>query len=311
MCRLTEEQIAFAKDVYSSGSTYYDTCRELEKKYGIVINPESLRYYITKKEKLKLTIKEKLDENGITKILYISDIHVPFNRDDIVDIVAKHKDEISMIVLGGDVVDCHCISSFGALDPMPLIDEMANTHNLLKKIQDITSGIKKYIILGNHEARFKKYLEKNTSELNNLHSSNIIEEIVKGFEKHDRLNGVIYKYEKLDYEVADNWFMKVNDTIICHPISFSRVAAKTAQMALDYFVERGEYEFSNILIAHTHKISSTLKYGKYAYEIGCLALPQSYAESGKLTYEKLQNGYFLGVYKDGKFDPNESRQYYL
>ena len=311
MCRLTEEQIAFAKDVYSSGSTYYDTCRELEKKYGIVINPESLRYYITKKEKPKLTIKEKLDENGITKILYISDIHVPFNRDDIVDIVAKHKDEISMIVLGGDVVDCHCISSFGALDPMPLIDEMANTHNLLKKIQDITSGIKKYIILGNHEARFKNYLEKNTSELNNLHSSNIIEEIVKGFEKHDRLNGVIYKYEKLDYEVADNWFMKVNDTIICHPISFSRVAAKTAQMALDYFVERGEYEFSNILIAHTHKISSTLKYGKYAYEIGCLALPQSYAESGKLTYEKLQNGYFLGVYKDGKFDPNESRQYYL
>ena len=311
MCRLTEEQISYAKGLYARGLTYYDTCRELESMYGVVINPESLRYYITKKEKPKIAFVDKLKDEGIEKVLYISDIHVPYNRDDIIDICAKHKDEISTLVIGGDLIDCYCISSFGSLDPMPLVDEMAKTHNLLKRIQDITPNVKRYMILGNHEERYKKYLEKNKSELNQLHSSNILKEIVCGFERHDRQSGTVVKYEKLDYHVEDSWFMKLNDTIICHPISFSRVGAKTAQMALDYFVERGQYDFSNILVAHTHKISSVVKYGKYAYEIGCLCLPQSYAESGKLTYEKLQNGYFLATYKNGIFDPNESRQYYL
>ena len=308
---LSDKQISEGKDLYKEGYNYYYISQYYFEKYGINIHPESVRYYITRKDRPKITIQEKLSNDGIEKVLVLSDLHIPYHRGDIVDIVKKHKDEISTLVIGGDLIDCYCISSFGSLDPMPLVDEMAKTHNLLKRIQDITPNVKRYMVLGNHEERYKKYLEKNKSELNKLHSSNILKEIVCGFEKHDRQNGTVVKYEKLDYHVEDSWFMKLNDTIICHPISFSRVGAKTAQMALDYFVERGQYDFSNILVAHTHKISSVVKYGKYAYEIGCLCLPQSYAESGKLTYEKLQNGYFLATYKNGIFDPNESRQYYL
>ena len=121
MCRLTEEQISYAKGLYARGLTYYDTCRELESMYGVVINPESLRYYITKKEKPKIAFVDKLKDEGIEKVLVLSDLHIPYHRDDIIDICAKHKDEISMIVFNGDILDCKPISKFVELGRGSLI----------------------------------------------------------------------------------------------------------------------------------------------------------------------------------------------
>ena len=201
MCKLTEEQIEFAKNMFNDGNnTYYDVCRELENKYDVVINPESLRYYITRKDKPKVTLKDRLAIDGISKMLVISDLHVPYHRDDILDIVKKHAEEIEVLVLGGDVIDCYSISSFKPLEPKPLITEMANCHRLLKDIQSIIPDVRKIIIKGNHEERWAKYMSNMSSEVNKLHSDNIMREIVKGFESHDRQAGTITTYEPLDYE---------------------------------------------------------------------------------------------------------------
>lgn len=310
MCKLTNEQIELAKDMFEDGVTYHEICRYIEDMDGTVINPESLRYYITRKDKPKLTMRDKLAEDGIEKVLVISDLHIPYHRPDLLDIVRKHKDEINVLVLGGDIVDCYSCSSYPTLEPISLVDEMAECHKILKQIQDIIPDVRKILIKGNHEERYKRHLINITSELNKLHSDNILKEIVKGFEHNDRVNGKVITYSKLDYEVVDNWWCMVNKTIICHPITFSRVAAKTAQMALDYFMERG-HDFDSVLIAHTHKIASAIKYGKYSYEIGCTCKTQEYSETGKLTYERIHNGYFVATYTNGKFNPNESRQYYL
>lgn len=311
MCKLTEEQIEFAKNMFNDGNnTYYDVCRELENKYDVVINPESLRYYITRKDKPKVTLKDRLAIDGISKMLVISDLHVPYHRDDILDIVKKHAEEIEVLVLGGDVIDCYSISSFKPLEPKPLITEMANCHRLLKDIQSIIPDVRKIIIKGNHEERWAKYMSNMSSEVNKLHSDNIMREIVKGFESHDRQAGTITTYEPLDYEIVDTWYCQVNDVIVCHPITFSRVAGKTSEMALNYFVEGG-FNFNVALVAHTHKASSCYKYGKYAAEIGCTCKPQEYANKGKLTYTQQINGYFLATFKDNKFDINHSRNYIL
>lgn len=308
--KLTDEQIKVGKALFEDGFTYYDISEYFKNTFGVSMHPESIRYWVTRKDKPKLTQVEKLEQDGVEKVLVLSDLHIPFNRDDILDIVEKHKDEITTLVLGGDIVDCYSCSSFPTLEPLPLVDEMAACHKILKQIQDLTHNVRRILIKGNHEERYKRHLIKATSELNKLHSDNILKEIVKGFEHNDRANGKVITYDKLDYEVVDNWWCMVNKTIIAHPLSFSRVAAKTGQMALDYFVERG-HDFDSVLIAHTHKIASVIKYGKYSYEIGCLCKTQEYSESGKLTYERLHNGYFLASYVDGHFDPNESRQIYL
>lgn len=308
--KVTEEMIEKGRQLLDMGYTYFDISVYFENVFNVHVNPESVRYYITRRDKPKLTERDKLADVGITKMLVLSDIHCPYQISNILEIVEKHKDEIDTLVLGGDIIDCYSISSFATLEPRPLVVEMASCHRLLKDIQDIIPNAKKIIIKGNHELRWEKYLSSMKSEVNKLHSDNIMQEIVKGFEYHDRHAGTVTKYEPLDYEVIDDWYCQVNDVIVCHPLTFSRVAGKTSEMALNYFVEHGE-NFNACLVAHTHKVSSCYKYGKYAAEIGCLCLPQEYANSGKLTYTQQINGYYLATFKDGKFDINESRNYVI
>jgi len=308
---LDKEMIHYAQELYEQGKTYVDIAYAINEKYGFLPHTDSIRYHVKRKQQSKMTKQERLKSDGITKTLVISDLHCPYHREDIVDIVEKHKNEIDTLIIGGDVIDCYAISSFKPLDPPPLISEMISCHQLLKQIQDLVPNAKRILIRGNHEARFEKYLANNKNELNKLHSFNILKEIVGGFEDNtDRQNGVVTSYKPLDYEVYDEWFYNDKGVITCHPTTFSRVAGKTCQMSLDYFVERG-FDFDAILVAHTHKIASCIKYGKYAYEIGALCLPQGYAETGKLTYERMHNGYFLCVFKNGKYEPNLSKQYYL
>lgn len=311
MCILTEEQISYAKGLYARGFTYYDTCRELENMYGIIINPESLRYYITRRDKPKITVKDKLKDEGIEKVLVLSDLHIPYHRDDIIDICAKHKDEISMIIFNGDTLDCKSISKYVELGRGSLIDEMAVCHGTLKEIDNLTPNVRKVMVIGNHEARLEKYMATNHNELNDLHSSNILREICDGFKKADHEKGTIVYYDSLlNYEVLDDWHFTYKGMLCCHPLSFSKVPAKTAYNAVEYFVRNG-FEFDTCLVAHTHHYGACMDLGKYTVETGCLCKPQPYSATGKLNYIPQDYGYHLAVFKDGKYDINESRQYIL
>ena len=305
-----KEIISFAQMLYNEGCSYQCIQDEIRREFDVSVSAESIRYHVKRKHLPKLTNLDKLSQDKIEKVLVMSDLHVPFNRDDVIDIVVKHKDEISTLILGGDIIDCHPISSFSPLDALPLVDEMIACHQLLKEIQDIIPNARKIVCFGNHEVRFKKYLANNTSELNNLHSDNILKEVCSGFDNYDRRRGVTEHYESLEYEVVDDWWVQYNDMIVCHPTTFSRVAGKTAQMALEYFVERG-VKFTACLVAHTHKIANCFKFDKISYEIGCICQPQGYASSGKLTYSQQQCGYHLAVFKEGVYDFNLSQQYYL
>ena len=133
--KITDEHIEFGKALLDNGATYYDISYELFNEFGLYIHPESVRYHLTRTEKPKLTTIETLASTGIEKVLVLSDLHVPFECNEVLETVEKHKDEISAIILGGDIVDCVAISSFDPLDALPLIDEMIAAHQLLKKIQ--------------------------------------------------------------------------------------------------------------------------------------------------------------------------------
>lgn len=306
----TQESISFAQAMLDEGKTYYEVSRELERTFGFVVNPETVRMKLVRSKKPKLTQVEKLRNEGITKTLVLSDLHCPYNVETILEIVAEHAKVIDTLIIGGDVIDCFAISSFHPLAPKPLLTEMAYCHQLLKDIENITPDVKKILIKGNHELRFEKYMATNDSELNDMHSSNILYEICRGFEYHDKQNGRVVSYEPLDYEVVDNWFVQHNDMIVCHPLSFSRVPAKVAYNAVEYFVRNG-MNFNACLVAHTHHYGACQNLGKTTVEIGCLCKPQDYAASGKLNYTPQDRGYHLAVFKDGEYCFNMSRQYLL
>lgn len=309
--KLTGEQIKVGKELFDSGLTYYEISDYFKNIYGISINPESIRYWVTRKDKPKLTKVEKLEQNGMEKVLVLSDLHCPYHREDILDIVERHKDEISMIIFNGDIVDCKPISKFVELGRGSLIDEMASTHELLKQIDDMTPTIKKVMTLGNHENRMGKYMASKANELNDLHTDNILREIVEGFKKVDHEKGQVTYYNPLsNYEVVDNWFYEYNGMICCHPLSFSKIPARTAYNAVEYFVRNG-FTFDVCLVAHTHHLGWCKNLGKFTVETGCLCKPMDYASTGKLTYVPQDCGYHLAVFKNGKYDVNESKQIIL
>lgn len=309
--KLTDEQIKVGKALFEDGFTYYDISEYFKNTFGVSMHPESIRYWVTRKDKPKLTKVEKLEHDGVEKILVLSDLHAPYHREDILDIVSKHRDEISMIIFNGDVIDCKPISKFIELGRGSLIDEMAATHELLKQIDDMTPDVRKVMTLGNHETRMSKYMASKTSELNDLHTDNILREIVEGFKKVDHEKGQVTYYSALpNYEVLDSWYYNYKGMICCHPISFSKIPARTAYNAVEYFVRNGA-EFDACLVAHTHHLGFCKNLGKYTVETGCLCKPMGYSTTGKLTYVPQDYGYHLAVFKDGKYDINESKQYIL
>ena len=308
---ITEEMVSKGKELLNTGYTYYDIAVFYDNVYGVRMNPESIRYYLTRKDKPKLTTKDKLDLEGIEKVLVLSDLHIPYHRDDVLSIVEKHKDEISMIVFNGDIIDCKPISKYVELGRGSLIDEMAKCHEVLKLIDDMTPNIKKVMTLGNHEVRMAKYMASRPSELNGLHTDNILKEIVDGFKKVNHEKGQVIYYAPLkNYDVLDTWYFVDKGCIYCHPISFSKIPARTAYNAVEYFVRNG-FSFDTCLVAHTHHYGACKNLGKYTIETGSLCQPQEYASSGKLSFVPQDSGYHLAVFKDGKYDVNLSRNYLL
>lgn len=308
---IKEEHIALMQQMYDCGKSYTEIALEIYARFGIPVHSDSVRYYVKRKKQKKLTKLEKLQKENIEKVLIISDLHIPFQRDDVIDIVRKYADEVSMIILNGDIQDCKAISSFVELGRGKLIDEMSFAHQMLKWIDVLTPDIPKIIVQGNHEVRMKKYLANNPNELNNLHTDNIMKEVIEGFKCVDHEKGLVTYYEPLkNYTALDNWYYEYKGMICCHPLSFSKIPARTAYNAVEYFVRNG-FNFDTCIVAHTHHYGSCMNLGKYTVETGCLCQEQPYAATGKLNYTPQDYGYHLAVFKDGVYDINLSKNYIL
>lgn len=311
MSKVNEDIVRDIKVLFEDGASYSDIKLLINSIYNVSVSDDTIRYYCVRKDKPKFTEVEKLSVDGVSKKLFISDLHIPFNRDDVLDIVNKHKDEIDEIILNGDIVDCAEISSFEGLGKPSLTEEMVEAYRILQEIDILTPNIPKKMNFGNHEMRWKRYLAKTNTVLNELHSDNILQEICGGFTIHDHRYNTETIYNPLvNYTVIDSWWQIVNDVLVCHPISFSKIKGRTATLAVDYFIQQGE-KFNVVLVGHTHQRQMVNYYDKIAIEQGCLCLPMEYSTSGKLTYSPQGAGYFLGTFKNGELDINESRTYYL
>ena len=311
MCKVNEDVSEFISELYADGYKYREIVKVLHESLGIDVSEDTVRFHAVRKDKPKYSTVEKLLQQGITKKLIISDLHIPYNLDTIFDIVSLHADEIDEIIFNGDIIDCEEISTFTSVGSHSLMYEMTAVHGVLKKIDSLTPGVKKTLILGNHEKRWERYLAKQNTSFNGLHSTNILREIVEGFTDHNFEFGTETKYIPLEnYTIVNDWYTKINDIICCHPISFSKIKGRVATMAVDYFIQNGD-EFNAIVVAHTHKQAVVKQYDKISIEQGCLCQTMKYSKDGKLNYTPQDCGYVLATFVDGNFDMNQSRVYML
>lgn len=104
---------------------------------------------------------------GCTRILLLSDIHVPYHNIEALTIALKYGKEknVNAVVLNGDTLDCYALSRYEK-DPRKrkFSEELEACRQLLGIIQrELQCPI--YFKLGNHEERYEAYLRTKAPEL--------------------------------------------------------------------------------------------------------------------------------------------------
>jgi hypothetical protein len=244
-------------------------------------------------------------------VLDLADLHIPFQLDNVIDIVKKHKDVVSAIVLSGDILDCFEISKFVSLYEFPIEEELIAALNFVKEIKTIVGNeVKIILIYGNHEKRWHKYIARmQQRKLYKFLNPKVLSMLKDGFTIYE--NDTSTHYEGIpDLIVLDSWFVNIqNELIICHPNNYLRPDISNAKKAIEHFITEGE-QFRAVVVSHTHHQNETADYlGKCGIELGCLCKPFDYAD-GYTSRRKTINGYGLFMFdRNGRFDRNASQVY--
>jgi predicted phosphodiesterase len=292
---------------------YWDSerIRDVIRKYRRKIAKLNANNLLTELE--NKTPKYKLNKSKRNKILVLNDLHIPFQRADIVDVVRKHKDEIKAIICAGDVLDMFEISVYPSLKQYPVEQELIDAINIFREIREIVGNEVEIILsYGNHDNRWRKYIANmHQKKLYKFINPNVLEMIKSGFTLYE--DGVEIHYEGVkDIKVINSWYVNINNKLICcHPNNFSKVEVKNAKTAIEHFINSGE-QFTTLIVAHNHHQGEIPNYlGKYGIESGCMCLEFDYS-NGNTSSKPQDYGYVLVAFdENGEIDKNETKLYKL
>ncbi len=249
--------------------------------------------------------EERVNEDE-TRILCISDMHIPFNRD--IKEFFKYKGKVDTLVLNGDIIDNYSMSSFTKMYRLSLVEELIQARELLIELIEEIQPKKVTVVTGNHEIRLgKKIADKIGSDLLDLMPRDALAFLFDtGFNYYDRIKKCKTVYTPIDEEVdcevnyVGNFWTKEGKTIFVHPQAFRGTTLGTVGKAYDYFTAIGE-DFQSIIMAHTHKLGMYVMNDKYLYEQGtCANLNHMDYQDLKLPKSSQVNGYMYIIQdKDG------------
>ena len=201
-----------------------------------------------------------------TRILSISDLHVPFNLP--ITTFSDYIGIIDILQINGDVVDCQALSKFPKHYRISPMEEMILARQYIIDIVDYIKPKKVIINYGNHDKRFSNYFAKNldTDILELMPDTSLELIIVDGFHHYDKKarTKVYYKplsniFENIDIEYIDDWKVKIGKTWFMHPIAYKSGTLATCEAAMDYLHRTQKEKFDCVCMAHTHAVGDTKK----------------------------------------------------
>jgi predicted phosphodiesterase len=269
-------------------------------------------------QRLKNEIENKNSDEGYIKCLILNDLHIPYQRDDVLTEIEKYRN-VDYIILGGDTIDCESCSSFDVKDRPSVEEELVATHEFLSKINEIVNSEKTKIIAirGNHEYRYSKEIIKlQEKQLQKMLNPNLLSMIQNGFTYYEKNKDITYKPIS-NFEYIDDWKVRLFDNlIVAHPTDFSGIDGKMCEKVSEHFLNRHMAEADDVLIfGHTHKFSNlkvNRRQGMFVVENSCMCKPMSYADAGKLGYNPQNYGYTYLKFKEGqKIDINDIKIVHL
>ncbi len=104
------KEVVENKLIYKTDNTPYEELSEYLFGEGNCFNESEVRKRLYGMKRL-IEIIEAESTNGVaTKILSISDLHIPFQLD--YKILSEYRNKIDILQINGDVVDCQALSKF-------------------------------------------------------------------------------------------------------------------------------------------------------------------------------------------------------
>lgn len=106
------------------------------------------------------------------KVLYLTDAHIPNVDDRAMGAMLDHAlpQEITTVIMGGDVVDLYHCSTFSKDPTAPSMKQECEGMHEFLELLDVyfPSVVERYYIVGNHDRRLERYIQQNAPAIADL-----------------------------------------------------------------------------------------------------------------------------------------------
>ena len=250
-----------------------------------------------------------------TRILSISDLHIPYQKS--IQTFVEYRNKIDILQINGDVLDMQGISSFPKMYRHSPVLEMMEAKSYLVALIKYLNPKKVICNIGNHEYRLAAYVAKNfDTDLNCLLPKTPLELIFEdGFyyydkksPKKDYFSSIKSDIPEIEVQFVNDWYCQIGNVIFAHPLAFSSAMMKTAEKAMLWFRNEGK-TFSGLVLGHTHRIGMYAIGNTIVYEQGCCCETKSnnYTD-GKLVNSQKEGFLYLEIDNNGDIIHDKTKQ---
>jgi len=224
-------------------------------------------------------------------ILHISDLHIPYQAQEVVDyVIDKHADsENTLLVIGGDLLDSAHLSSFPHTANHTPIDEVLQANQLVEELSTKFKHI--FIMDGNHERRLNRKVGRNMRDLAFMFPDTLNYYVARKLRVGR--NGLLETGEPIKNVtyVPDRFFL-IDNILFSHPAEYSSNPGATVKKVINSAISN-HIEFDIAVIGHTHQVQKINYMGKIGIEAGCLSQYRDYITKNGRMDKGFQLGYAL------------------
>lgn len=242
-----------------------------------------------------------------TKILSLSDIHLPLTRDDLLREVVDKESDTDVVVVNGDLMEGYIFSRFAKSKRIAALDEYHAAFELIFELSRRFPSV--VLVAGNHDVRASKMLGRVglETEASQVLRPDLLARLANG-EKLDA-TGMLVERVPMDnvfYDPRESWYAKIGKTLFIHPHGMgSAKPGHTVSRWGERLLHRyDDDEVDSIVCGHTHQIYKGVINSRLYIEQGCMADMLSYHHApGSPSKFNYMNGYAV-IYQDSDGNTN-------
>lgn len=255
------------------------------------------------------TVKEGLHKLGIIsraeapehvflgkgRYLILSDIHLPFHNEEALAAALEwgKENNITDIILNGDILDCYDVSRFSKEIKRPKIsEELEMGRQFFGYLRELFPTQNIMYKLGNHEERMRAYVIRNAREFSDLHEISL---------------EALLKLEDYRISLINREMIKIGKLIVLHGHEMGESVFSPVNPARGMFLKAK----ASILFGHNHQVSHHSENNLNGDQVGVWStgcLCELTPEYRMYAYTKWSHGFaFVEVLEDGTFHVNNMK----